>query len=111
MNKKQPNTFSAVLMKDGVIDQWTAHLVELDVAAQGGTIAEALAEVQFVLAAATIRAVKSGEALLTAVGPAPAEYRQRFDNGTTLDVAMPEIPGIDPPLPVAVPTIGEARVA
>ena len=106
----QQPTLDAVLMKDAALGMWTAHLVQLDVAAQGKTIAQALTEVQYVLTAATIGAVKNGSALAAAVGEAPAEYKQRFANGTPLNVVMPDVPAIEPPLAVAVPTIGEARV-
>ena len=100
----------AVLIKDCTLDAWTVHLVQLDIAAQGKTIEDALKEVQFTLAAATARAAKDGAVLTDTVGSAPEEYRDRFQRGTRLDVVMPPVPHIDPPLPVAVPTIAEARV-
>lgn len=105
-----PVTQDVVLIKDSVVDQWTAHLVELDVAAQGRTIPDALKEVQYVLAAATARAASSDTALNVAVGAAPAEYRKQFESGIPVVVTMPNVPSIEPPLPVAVPTLGEARV-
>ena len=103
-------SLDVVLIKDPALDAWTAHLVQIDVAAQGSTIQEALQEVQYALACASVIAAKSNSSLEVSVGAAPEEYIERFSQGVALRVDIPAVPAIDPPIETPVPPIREARV-
>ena len=111
------NVLEVLLIKDSALDAWTAHGLQINVAGQGKTIQAALESIRYSTAAASVRAIEQrpndDDALAQMVGTAPNKYWAQFSAGQVVeDRDLPAATQItvDPPVPAAVPEVGEVRI-
>lgn len=77
---------------------WVAQCLEVDVAAQGKTIAEAKSALERTFVGQIVLDLKNGRQPLEAIGPAPGEYWEMFNRGERLADRQPFYvpPGLPP---------------
>ena len=111
---KTPAAVDVLLMKGKTLKGvWIAHGLQLDVAGQGESITEALKEMQFAIAAASLCPAQSDNMPTTSVPEAPSEYWETFQGAEPIpaDTFIPPKPHVSSPTPVSIPSLGEARIA
>lgn len=72
-------TLSAVISQGA--EGWVAQCLEVDVAAQGSSLARAIYELQLVLQAQALIDQSMGHMAFETTPPAPAQIREKFENG------------------------------